>query len=176
MPEKYWLGHFIGLRVSARRSALLGLLILWLILGIIGGWVLKLPLMQAAFGWLLAALLHYASEFWHNLGHAASSRRTGNPMVGVLYWGFLATSLYPKDEGELPRNVHLRRAIGGPIASLLLTMVMGAAALALQAVGGVVWYLVVFVFLDNLLVFTLGAILPLGFTDGSTILYWLRQR
>ncbi len=29
-----------------------------------------------------------------------------------------------------------------------------------------------FFFLDNLLVLTLGALLPLGFTDGSTILRW----
>jgi hypothetical protein len=32
------------------------------------------------------------------------------------------------------------------------------------------------VLLDNLLVFTLGAFLPLGFTDGSTILRWWRRR
>ncbi len=30
----------------------------------------------------------------------------------------------------------------------------------------------IFFFLDNLLVLTIGALLPLRFTDGSTILYW----
>jgi hypothetical protein len=41
---------------------------------------------------------------------------------------------------------------------------------------GVVWYVFVFFALDNLLFFTLGAFLPLGFTDGSTLLYWWPKR
>jgi hypothetical protein len=54
----------------------------------------------------------------------------------------------------------------------------GAAVLILplRALGGLPWYLALFALADNLLVFTIGALLPLGFTDGSTILHWLRQR
>jgi hypothetical protein len=37
-------------------------------------------------------------------------------------------------------------------------------------------FLLLFFFLDNLLVFTLGAFLPLGFTDGSTLLRYWPQR
>jgi hypothetical protein len=36
--------------------------------------------------------------------------------------------------------------------------------------------LLVFFFLDNLLVFTIGSLLPLGFTDGSTLLAWWPRR
>jgi hypothetical protein len=32
------------------------------------------------------------------------------------------------------------------------------------------------VFLDNFFVFTLGAFIPLGFNDVSTIIYWMRRR
>jgi hypothetical protein len=38
--------------------------------------------------------------------------------------------------------------------------------------GGPAFILVIFTFIDNLLVFTAGALLPLGFTDGSTLLHW----
>jgi Zn-dependent protease len=175
MPKEYSLGNFMELRLSARRSAFLGFLVLWLILSVVAGWLIKLPVIQAVFGGFFAALLHYASELWHNLGHAAAARRTGKPMEGVLFWGFLATSLYPRDEGQLPREVHIRRALGGPLASLLLSLALGALALALHTGGGVVWWLAVFLFFDNLLVYTLGAFLPLRFLDGGTILYWLRR-
>jgi hypothetical protein len=38
--------------------------------------------------------------------------------------------------------------------------------------GAVIPLVGLFIFLDNLLIYTLGAMLPLGFTDGSTILNW----
>ena len=37
-------------------------------------------------------------------------------------------------------------------------------------------FIAAFLFWDNLLVFTLGALLPLGFTDGSTIIKLLRLK
>jgi hypothetical protein len=88
----------------------------------------------------------------------------------------LSTSLYPKNEGELPGSVHITRALGGPISSFALSMPAGLLALALKASGGIVYWAAVYLWLDNLLVFSLGALLPLGFTDGSTLLYWMRKR
>ena len=52
----------------------------------------------------------------------------------------------------------------------------GGIALALRDAGGVAWWVAVFFFLDNLLVMTLGAFLPLGFTDGDTLLAWWGKR
>jgi hypothetical protein len=43
-------------------------------------------------------------------------------------------------------------------------------------VAGTLWLLATFFFLDNLLVLTLGSFLPLGFTDGSTLLEWWGKR
>jgi hypothetical protein len=95
-------------------------------------------------------------------------------MSGVRFWGFLGTSLYPKNEGNLPAQIHIRRALGGPIGSLLLALIMGLLTLLLQPSGGLFYALVLFLFLDNLFVLTLGALLPLGFTDGSTLLHYLQ--
>jgi hypothetical protein len=112
----------------------------------------------------------------HNIGHNTAARSTGHPMVGTRL-GFLlvlGASLYPADEPELPPDVHIRRALGGPVGSALFTVVLGALALALSGTS-VGWVAVVW-FIDNLLVFTLGAWLPLGFNDVSTILYWRGKR
>jgi hypothetical protein len=95
-------------------------------------------------------------------------------MTGIRLgkWALLGTSLYPADEQALPAAVHIRRALGGPIGSLLVSLVAAVAALALRTGGGVLWWVGVFLFLDNLVLLTLGAFLPLGFTDGSTLLRW----
>src|SRR5690242_10193969 len=113
-------------------------------------------------------LLHWLSDIVHHLGHAWAARRTGYPMVGVRLSGVLGSSIYPPDEPPLPAAVHIRRALGGPIASLLLTLVAAAIVLALRSSGGTVWWVALFFFLENLLVFTLQVFLPLGFNDGGT--------
>jgi hypothetical protein len=51
-----------------------------------------------------------------------------------------------------------------------------ALALFIGESGGL-WYLPVLFFgLENLLLYGLGAFLPLGFTDGSTLLEWWPKR
>lgn len=97
-------------------------------------------------------------------------------MVGIVFWWFLATSRYPPNEGHLPARTHIQRALGGPAGSLALAIAFTISALTLKPGGILLWWLVVFAAADNLLVFTLGSLLPLGFTDGSTLLYWMRQR
>lgn len=89
---------------------------------------------------------------------------------------FVATSLYPKDEPELPGEIHIRRALGGPPGSLTLSLTAGVIALILRPIGGVVWWVALFFFLDNFIVLTICAFLPMGFTDGSTLLEWSNKR
>lgn len=93
-------------------------------------------------------------------------------MTGVRLWGVLGTSLYPPDEPELPNEVHVARALGGPLASAWLTGAGALATLLTWPVGGVARMISVLFALENLLVFTLGAFLPLPFmeTDGTTLL------
>ena len=175
MRRVFHIGRLGSLEIRARASVLPVFLLLWTGLFVVGLLVLRLAPASALLGGLAASLLHYLSDLWHQLSHSFAARRTGHPMTGVQFWGPLSTSLYPEDEPRLPAAVHLRRAIGGPLGSLALAAAAGVLALALRPVGGVWMWLSAFFFLDNLLTFTLGALLPLGFTDGSTLLYWMRR-
>lgn len=177
MRKSIQLGNLGGLQITALPSAIYSFFVLWLVLALLGIIGLTLPPVDAIVGALLLTALHFASEMWHQLGHAWAARSVGYPMIGVRYWFVLAMSMYPKDEPELPASVHIRRALGGPIASGLLSLVMGVLTLTLKGtVAGLPLWIGLFLFIDNLLVFTLGALLPLGFTDGSTLLYWWGKR
>lgn len=167
------IGRIGSLTLTAHPTAILSALILWLLLALVGWLWLDLTPIAALIGGLSAALLHAASEIVHNLGHAWAARRTGYPMLGIKLVGPLGQSIYPKDEPSLPSAIHIRRALGGAPASVLHALAWGILALLLRPVGGAPWYVAIFICLDNLLVFTLGAFLPLGFTDGSTLMqHW----
>lgn len=170
------LGKIYGLELSAGQSALFGSLLLWAALAALGLGVLQLTLPQAIIGSLLAVILHWLSDLVHHLGHAVAARRAGHPMSGVHFWFLLGTSLYPPNEPELPADVHIQRAMGGPAASSQLTLVTAVIAMLLYATGSLIFWIVLYAFLDNLLVLTVGALLPLGFTDGSTLITWWRKR
>jgi hypothetical protein len=173
--KEYPLGHFSGLEVSVQPSALAGFMLIFLFLAGVGFYLFGSSPGSALLAGFVAAGLHFASEFWHQLGHALFARWSDHPMSGMRFWWLSATSTYPVDEGDLPRAIHLRRAIGGPLASLALALLAWALSSALLPFGGTLWLTAHFFFLDNLLFFTLGSLLPLGFTDGSTIIAWLRE-
>lgn len=173
--NEFKLGTIAGLKLTAIPSALVGSLLLFIVLFGIGAWLLVLPVGAVVVGSLVAVLFHWLSEIVHNLGHAWVARRTGFPMDGVRLGtlGLFGTSLYPQAEPVLPAAIHIRRALGGPVASLLVAALAALVVLALRGVGGAPFALAVFLLIDNLFVLGLGAFLPLGFTDGSTILhYW----
>ena len=176
MAHAYQLGRIASLRLTAAPSAIVGSILLWVLLSGIAALGLGVSPVAAVVGGLVAVLLHWASDIVHQLGHARAARATGHPMIGIRLWWLLSASIYPRDEGSLPAAVHIRRALGGPLASLLLTVIAAMIALALRPLGGVSWWVALFFFLDNLLVLTLGAFVPLGFTDGSTLLYWWGKR
>jgi Zn-dependent protease len=175
MMKSITLFRVFGLRIAARPDVGLWALGLWAVLSGVGMGLLYLPLLDALIGGLACAFLHYCGEFLHQMGHALAARRTGYPMTGLTFFFLLAVSRYPKDEPDLPGRTHITRALGGPSASLIVSLIAGGIAWAVASLGGLVWLVAMFWFLDNLLVFFLGAFLPLGFTDGSTILrYWGR--
>ena len=170
------LGKFSGLQISARPSALAGTLLLWALFSVATLWIFRIPVAASLLAGLIASGLHWISELFHQLGHAWAARRTGYPMVGIQLWGLLSTSLYPSGEPPLPASIHIRRALGGPSASFLLALIGAIIAVILFPMGGIARLLAVFFFLENLLVFTLGAFIPLGFNDGSTLLTWWGKR
>lgn len=172
--REYQLGSVAGVRLSATPPALAGSLLLLAVLCGIAIGVIGLPLSAAIGGCIALVILHWVGEIIHQLGHAWVAGRVGYPMVGIRLgtFGLLSTSVYPRDEPALPGRIHIRRALGGPLASLLLTCVAAIAALILQPSGGALWWVSTMFVLENLLVFTVGALVPLGFNDGSTLLRW----
>ena len=175
MQNEIKLGRLGGLNLSTMPSAIIGSILLWALLTGVGVWLLGLMVGKALIGGLIALVLHWGSEIFHQFGHAWAARRTGHPMVGIRLWGVLSASVYPTDEPPLPGSVHVRRALGGPEFSLLASLagiLLVLALLVLDRSGGTAWWVAVFFFLDNLLVFALGSLLPLGFNDGSTLLRW----
>jgi len=151
-------------------------ILLVLFFAAIGHYVFHHGLASALVGGVVVALAHWVSEVVHDVGHNSAARSTGHPMTGTRL-GFLLVLgawLYRADEPELPPEVHIRRALGGPAGSAVFTVIIGILALVLAGTS-IGWMAMVW-FLDNLLIFTLGAFLPLGFYDGSTILHWMSKR
>ena len=160
-------------QIRVHWSVILAGLGLWLLLTIASRLWLDWSQSWSLWGALVATLFFLDGELVHHLGHAWAAHRTGYPMVGIRLWALLGTSIYPRDEPALPAAIHRRRAWGGPIISFLSGLVYGVIALFLREVS-LFWYTIfLFAAVVNTLVFTLGALMPLGFTDGSTLLrYW----
>ncbi|MCC7164608.1 MAG: hypothetical protein IT331_19090 [Anaerolineae bacterium] len=172
MSGKIVFGKLYGLEISAKPSAFVGFVGLWTGLGALGYFVIGLTGVESVVGGLVCAFLHFLSELFHQLGHAGAARRTGYPMRGVRYFWVLGMSLYPRDEPPLSGKIHIRRALGGPAVSFVVTVIAFLILLIAQNTGGLFYWIALWFFIDNFLLFFLGAFLPLGFTDGSTILNW----
>ncbi len=169
------LGQVVSLKLSAVPSAIVGSMVLWVVLSGVAIW-LGLSPFNVVIGAVMAVVLHWASEFVHQLGHAWAARRVGHPMTGIRFWGVLSTSLYPPDEPSLPAALHIRRALGGPTASLLLSLAATLLVWALRSLDGLLWLLVLFLSLDSFFVMTLGALMPMSFNDGGTLARWRGKR
>ncbi len=172
------LGTLASLSLGASPSALLGSLLLWVALTGIAIGYLHFATAEAIVAALIAVALHWIGETIHQLGHARAARQSGYPMLGIRYWGLLASSIYPSDEPALPADIHIQRALGGPLMSSNVVIAAAVVLLLLRVsrATGALWWLGLFFLFDNLLVFTLGALVPLGFTDGSTLLHWRNKK
>lgn len=129
----------------------------------------------------LGALIMFAGDWLHQLGHAWAARRTGYPMTGMRYHSIFAASEYPPDEPPLPARVHLSRALGGFWVNLLIGLLLLPYAFFTSFQNSVLAWLLGFAVFYNLVVLGLGALLPIDipgvFTnDGGTIWrYWRRK-
>lgn len=174
MNERHSLGKVGKLDITAATSAGLGFFLLWGVFGLLGRKLFRLGPGAALTGGLLAAAMHFVSEMWHQMGHARAAERTGYPMDGVHLWGVLGTSVYPADEPDLPPEVHVERALGGPRASVLLALAGGLLAVVVRPISGLATMVATLFALENFLVFTVGAFFPLPFmeTDGTTLKHY----
>jgi hypothetical protein len=180
LTKNYMIGSLFGLKISFIGNVVPCMLFLWAVLSAVAYFLLDIPPALAILGGLLGTVAHALLELFHQFGHASAARKTGYPMKGVRYWMLLAGSIYPKDEPELPAKTHIRRALGGPIWSTLLTLVLIVPVVITFNEGGDVKWLFLWVLLDNIAVFNLGVWIPLESvgieTDASTILRYWPQR
>ena len=173
---KVSLFYLDDLKIEAYRSIFVWSLLFWVFVTFVALSVMGLPFGISILGGFISMLLHWVSALAHQLGHARAARQTGYPMVGVDLWFLLGTSIYPDDEPELPAEVHIKRALGGIPISLFLGLTGVILSVVLRTNPGLAYIVVVFFTVENLLVFTIGAIMPLNFTDGGTLREWLPKR
>src|SRR5690606_27358549 len=106
----------------------------------------------------------------------------GHPSTGVVLWWLLGSTRYPATEGKLLPQVHIRRALGGPIASAIFALFVTIISFVwLRRLSEATDFLAVWLMLDNWLVFTIGALFPplnIGIfsNDGGTIWNSLRNK
>lgn len=175
--RKVTLGHIWGISLTAEASMLVGSVFLWLGHAALAYLLLQAPLNEAIIAGLLAVPLYWLSDLAHQLGHGWVARRVGYPMKEIRIRGVLIITLYPRHEPELPARTHIKRALGGPPVSLGLSLLALVITLfARNALSGPAWWVSILFFIQNFFIFFLGSLLPLGFTDGSTLLRYLRQR
>src|SRR5689334_20305819 len=123
----------------------------------------RLPLVLAS------VALWPTSELIHTAGHIISARQAGAPMDQVR-WGILAGTLY-RDNDVTPRQ-HIGRAIGGPVASGLVSLLWW---LAWRVLGKtLLGHVALAACLQNAFL-ALGSLLPLPWVDGGMIAANLRK-
>jgi hypothetical protein len=172
--------HFLDMRTTISLSALVGSLLLIVIFTVAALFLTELTLLNAVIAAIGATLIHWFSETIHQYGHFWAAKRVGYPARGMKLWAVLGTTRYPKDEPELAAQTHIRRAIGGPIMSAVVSLVCVILALLFWSNAGIVRFLLGFAVFGNIGIFTIGPfLLPVRTkyleTDGGTILYWMRQ-
>jgi Zn-dependent protease len=176
MPQEYRLFRITDIEIRLRPSAFFSALLIWA--GVTAFTLLgeQLPAVQALLSGFIVALGHWFSAIWHHLGHAFVTKRLDYPMQAITLHGLTASAVYPTSEQETPADVHLRRALGGPAASAILTLTLYRLALSEYPNGGLILVVMAAMMVDNLLFFTLGAMLPLDFTDAGTLIRWWPRR
>lgn len=173
--------RFLDMPVSVHRSAVIGSLIMVIVLTVAAMTLAGLSVQDAIIAAIIALALHWFAVLVHNYGHFFVAKRIGHPSTGLLLRLVFARVNYPDDEGELPPQIHLRRALSGPLFSLILAvLVIPFALLWLIPMGGIAPFLGYWLLLDYGWVFTFGALFPPmrfeWFTnDGGTLLNILEQ-
>ena len=177
MNREFRVFTLYGLPVSVVPGFFAGTGLTLLALAGIGLFALGFGLIPTLAGAVAATALMWLSELVHQLGHAIAARRAGHPMIAITLGRYLVlgTSVYPANEGELPPAIHIRRALGGPVASLIVSAFALPIALALRPAGGAPFAVAAFVFLLNFFAYTLQVALPLRFNDGEVLWRYLRR-
>jgi Zn-dependent protease/CBS domain-containing protein len=135
MDASVRLGRIAGIEVRLHWSlAIVFTLIVWTLAGqVFPSFVADQP--QFAY-WLasaVAGLLFYVSLLSHEMGHAVVARRLGVKVDGITLWIFGGVARL-RGEAATPA-AEARIAVAGPVVSLALAVLFGAATFALDPTG-----------------------------------------
>ncbi|MBK8823074.1 MAG: hypothetical protein IPN58_10815 [Anaerolineales bacterium] len=169
------LGKLFNLQMDILPVAFLGTLFLWAGLSAAAFYGVKSPLGESILLGFVAVFLHWVSVLLHHFGHLIAAQMTGYSMSGIQFgmFGILARDFYPDNEPNLPPSIHIRRALGGPIVSGLLSVIFSCffpSGLGTGTSSACSPCLKIY------LLFTLQVFFRLSFNDGSTILENLRRK
>ncbi|HEU6443795.1 MAG TPA: site-2 protease family protein [Gaiellaceae bacterium] len=168
LDATFTLGRIAGVRIGLNWT--------WLLVFALFTWTLTASIFPAqnpglsegaylAMG-IVASGLFFVAILAHELGHAVQARRDGMEIEGITLWLFGGVATF---KGNFPSaGAELRIALAGPLVTLVLGVILSAAAIALAlppAVDGVVAWLGYINFI--LLAFNLLPALPL---DGGRVL------
>ncbi len=104
----------------------------------------------------------YAAVIIHAAGHIVSGRAVGSPMAANIVTATFHLNQYAEPAGPLPAHVHIGRALGGPLANLII----GLGAIGLSSILPSAW--LASFSLANL-AFGALAFLPIPTIDGEVI-------
>lgn len=136
MDANVRLGRIAGVEVGLHWSlAIVFALIVWTLAGQVLPSVA--PDQQQSAYWLVsvfAVFLFYVSLLSHEMGHALVARRLGVKVDGITLWIFGGVARLRGDAAT--PSIEVKIAIAGPLVSLVLAILFGAATFALDATGG----------------------------------------
>ncbi|KXK12864.1 MAG: hypothetical protein UZ14_CFX002002102 [Chloroflexi bacterium OLB14] len=124
--KSFHLGKGFGVKITATPLVFVGIVFIWLGLTATGYFAFDISLGEAIFLGFVAMFLHYVLELIHSLGHVVVAKHVGYPMTEICFgvYGIYAQTIYPTDEPELDSSIHIRRALGGPIANLIVSLIL----------------------------------------------------
>lgn len=162
VPRRH-LFTLLGVPWNATPTAWIGRLV-FLSTGVVLALMFGQPILTGiAFGIVIEL-----SYFLHDIGHVLGGKAVGKPMDEALITTIRHVNYY-RGLQDFPKQVHLGRALGGPIFNASIGLAM---LLIWQGMGSPIVLFAVFM---NLGIFGLGSLLPLPSIDGEVIWRELRR-
>jgi len=172
---------FFDMPFSGARSAQIALSVMVIFCTILASILTTLTPLDALIAGLIATFIFFASDVVHHYGHFLAAKQVGKRAIGVRFWWLFGTTRYPPNEGELTPTIHIRRAIGGPIISMVVLIGFLFLGSFLWRFSDMARFIIGWGIAVNAVWYVLGALIPIGFanfaTDGMTILRaWQTQQ
>ncbi len=167
--------EFFGPRLEFRPSVAAAMLLTWAGVGSLAWVLLGYSFYWATLAGLAVVAIHWGTLLYHHMGHHRAAQLSSYSLQAIEFWWWLATDVYIVPPEQVPVRAHMKRALGGPFASLSFSLVWGVLALFLYFIIGDFFYLAIFGWALNLFGFTLGALLPFKAWGRESDGYTLRK-